>query len=107
MVKYTRKISTIYILQEDSPYFESYLKICRTRTLAEHYRRILEPKWIEAFGFGLRIVEEKFYEDLTIISPEFETEIDNHIIQVIMEQLKNERTEIGKNVLKQLLESVK
>ena len=56
-------MSKCYIVEDDAP-FESFpVKICRTRRLAEHYKRILTPKWEEAFGFGLRVVEFPFYED--------------------------------------------
>ena len=58
-----RRVSKCYIVEDDAP-FESFpVKICRTRRLAEHYVRILTPKWEEAFGFGLRVTECPFYED--------------------------------------------
>lgn len=60
-----RRISKCYILEEDIPFEASPIKICRTRKLAEHYKRILSPKWEEAFGYGLRVQETKFYEDDT------------------------------------------
>ena len=104
--QYTRKISKCYILEDDAPFESSPMRICRTRALAEHYKRILEPTWKEAFGFGLRIVEMKFYEEITETPTEVQTEMDNRIISLIEDAYKNERTEIGKNVLKQLLEAI-
>ena len=104
--QYTRKISKCYILEDDAPFESSPIRICKTRALAEHYKRILEPQWKEAFGFGLRIVEMKFYEEITETPTEIQTEMDNHIIQTIQEAYRSERTEIGKNVLKQLLEQL-
>ena len=104
--QYTRKISKCYILEDDAPFESSPIRICRTRALAEHYKRILEPMWIEAFGFGLRITEEKLYEEITETPAEVQTEMDNHIISLIQDAYKNERTQIGKNCLKQLLEEI-
>lgn len=104
--QYTRKISKCYILEDDAPFESSPIRICRTKELAEHYKKILEPKWLESFGFGLRVMEEKFYEETYPTPVETQTEIDNHIIQRIEEAYQSERTEIGKNVLKQLLESL-
>lgn len=62
--RYVRKISKCYIVEEDSIFPDKLVKICRSKKLAEHYVRVLSPKWIKAFGFGLRVVEMPFYEDL-------------------------------------------
>ena len=62
--RYVRKISDCYVVEEDSPFPDKLVKICRSKRLAEHYVRVLSPKWIEAFGFGLRVVKMPFYEDL-------------------------------------------
>lgn len=67
--KYMRKVSKCYLVEEDVGFETSPVKICRTKELAEHYQRILTPKWIEAFGYGLRVVEERFYEDLRVSVP--------------------------------------
>lgn len=67
--KYMRRVSNCYLLEEDVGFETSPVKICRSRELAEHYKRILTPKWIEAFGFGLRVVETRFYEDLRAPTP--------------------------------------
>ena len=104
--QYTRKISKCYILEDDAPFESSPIKICRTLPLAEHYKRILEPMWIEAFGFGLRITEEKLYEEISETPTEVQTEMDNHIIQLIQEAYRSERTELGRSVLRQLLEQL-
>lgn len=63
---FTRKKITIWIVEEDSPYglFET-IRICSSKKLAEHYKRILSPKWEEAFGYGLRVVEDNLYIDTT------------------------------------------
>ena len=68
--RYTRRISKCYIVEEDSMFPDKLIKICRSKRLAEHYVRVLTPKWKEAFGFGLRVSEMPFYEDL-----DYETEI--------------------------------
>ena len=64
--KYTRKKITIWIVEEDSPYglFET-IRICSSKALAEHYKRVLSPKWEEAFGYGLRVIEDNLYIDMT------------------------------------------
>ena len=63
-MRYVRKISKCYIVEEDSIFPDKLVKICRSKKLAEHYVRVLSPKLIDAFGFGLRVVEMPFYEDL-------------------------------------------
>ena len=68
--KYTRRVSKCYIVEEDSMFPDRLIKICRSKRLAEHYVRILTPKWKEAFGLDLRVTEMPFYEDLG-----YETEI--------------------------------
>ena len=70
MKKYIRKISKCYVVEEDSPYPFNVVKICRSRKLAEHYVRVLNPKWEEAFGLKLQVTEMPFYEDLN-----YDTEI--------------------------------
>ena len=64
--KYTRKKITIWIVEEDSPYglFET-IRICSSKALAEHYKRVLSSKWEETFGYGLRVVEDNLYIDMT------------------------------------------
>ena len=62
--KYVRKISKCYVVEEDSLYPFTVVKICRSRRLAEHYVRVLNPKWQEAFGLDLTVTEMPFYEDL-------------------------------------------
>ena len=62
--KYVRKISKCYVVEEDSPYPFRIIKICRSRKLAEHYVRVLTPKWKECFGLELQVTEMPFYEDL-------------------------------------------
>lgn len=73
-----RRISICYILEEDSPFESSPIKICRSKRLAEHYKKILSPKWKDTFGFDLFIREEKFYED-----DDFETEIFTYIEKLL------------------------
>ena len=68
--RYTRRISKCYIVEEDGIFPDKLIKICRSKRLAEHYVRVLTPKWKETFGIGLRVVEMPFYEDL-----DYETEI--------------------------------
>lgn len=68
--RYIRRISKCYIVEEDSIFPDKLIKICRSKRLAEHYVRVLTPKWKEAFGLDLRITEMPFYEDL-----DYETEI--------------------------------
>ena len=63
MTDYNRKISKCYILEEDLPIESSPIRICNTKKLAEHYKRILTPKYLKAFGIGLRIVEYNYYEE--------------------------------------------
>lgn len=89
-MKFKRRVTRCYVLEDDAPFESSPIKICRSRRLAEHYKRILEPKWEEAFGFGLRIIEEKFYED-----DEAETPVEN-IIQLheLEEEVKRLRHEL-------------
>jgi hypothetical protein len=62
--KYVRRISKCYLVEEVSPYPTEVVKICRSRRLAEHYVRVLSPKWEECFGLELTVSEAPFYEDL-------------------------------------------
>lgn len=81
--RYVRKISKCYIVEEDSIFPDKLVKICRSKKLAEHYVRVLSPKWIEAFGFGLRVVEMPFYEDLDYRTQVVEVAEDSGIESII------------------------
>ena len=64
--KYSRKKITIWKVEEDSPYgFYETIRICSSKALAEHYKRVLSPKWEALFGYGLRVVEDNLYIDMT------------------------------------------
>ena len=64
-MKYTRKKITVWIVEDDAP-FESFpVRICSSKRLAEHYVKVLSPKWMDAFGFGLRVMEGSLYIDMT------------------------------------------
>mgnify|MGYP006908903902 CR=1 FL=1 len=76
--KFTRKKTICYIVEDDAP-FESFpVRICSSRRLAEHYVRVLSPKWEECFGFGLRVTEFPLYVDMEE-DLEFETVCSNEV----------------------------
>ena len=86
-MKCTRRISKCYLLEEDIGFETSPIKICRSRKLAEHYQRILTPKWEEAFGFGLRVVEMPFYEDTTVDVP-VDVVLEDITLEELMEHIR-------------------
>ena len=65
MAEYTRKVCKCYLVKEDHPYAWDTIKICSSKELAEHYVRLLSPKWKAALGVDLTVQEDYFYEDLT------------------------------------------
>ena len=57
-----RVITTCYVLETLEPYGNGdIIKICSNRDIAEHYQRLLQPKFKESMGVDLVITEHKFH----------------------------------------------
>lgn len=57
-----RVITTCYVLETLEPYGNGdIIKICSNRRIAEHYQRLLQPKFQESMGIDLVITEHRFH----------------------------------------------
>lgn len=57
-----RVITTCYVLETLEPYENGdTIKICSNRRIAEHYQRLLQPKFQESMGIDLVITEHRFH----------------------------------------------
>ena len=56
-----RVITTCYVLETLEPYGNGdIIKICSNRDIAEHYQRLLQPKFKESMDIDLAITEHRF-----------------------------------------------
>ena len=57
------KVVSVWNVVEETGFESEPIKICNSKRLAEHYKRVLAPKYKQAFGIPLTIVEDKLYID--------------------------------------------